>query len=123
MVRRSVPVAPGTQLGPYRILAPLGAGGMGQVWKAHDPRLNRFVAVKVLPPERVADVGRKQRFIQEAQAASALNHPNIISIYDIAVDNGCDYIVMEYVSGKTLDALIPRTGMRLVELLMISIPV
>ncbi len=96
---------------------------MGEVYKARDTRLNRFVAIKVLPAERLADEGRKQRFIQEAQAASALNHPNIVSIYDIAIDNGRDYIVMELVPGKTLDALIPRTGMRLSELLKIAIQV
>jgi hypothetical protein len=95
---------------------------MGEVYQARDTRLNRFVAIKILPPERVADAGRKQRFTREAQAASALNHPNIISIYDIAVDNGRDYIVMEYIPGRTLDTLIPRTGMRLGELLKIAIP-
>lgn len=118
-----MPLTPGTRLGPYEILAPIGAGGMGEVYKARDTRLNRFVAIKVLPAERLADEGRKLRFIQEAQAASALNHPNIISIYDIAVDNGRDYIVMEFVPGKTLDGLIQRTGMRLSELLKIAIQV
>ena len=118
-----MPISIGSRLGPYEIVAPLGAGGMGEVYKARDTRLNRFVAIKVLPPERVADEGRKQRFIQEAQAASALNHPNIVSIYDIAIADGRDYMVMEYVPGKTLDALIPRAGMRLGELLKIAIPV
>ena len=107
----------GEKLGPYEILIPLGAGGMGEVYKARDTRLNRLVAIKVLPAERVADEGRKRRFIQGAQAASALNHSNIITIHDIASDHGRDYIVMEYVPGKTLDALIPRSGMRLGELL------
>jgi serine/threonine protein kinase len=93
------------------------------VYKARDSRLNRLVAIKVLPAERVADQGRKRRFIQEAQAASALNHPNIITIHDIASDNGRDYLVMEYVAGKTLDALIPRSGMRLGELLKIAIQI
>ena len=116
-----MPLSVGTRLGPYEILGPLGAGGMGEVYKARDTRLNRFVAIKVLPAERLADEGRKQRFIQEAQAASALNHPNIISIHDIAIDSGRDYMVMEYVPGKTLDALIPRSGMRLSELLKIAI--
>lgn len=110
-------------MGPYEITAPLGAGGMGEVYKCRDTRLNRFVAVKVLPPGRVADATRKQRFIQEAKAASALNHTNIITIHDIAIDSGRDYIVMEYVPGKTLDALIPRAGMRLDELLKIAIQV
>jgi Tol biopolymer transport system component/tRNA A-37 threonylcarbamoyl transferase component Bud32 len=118
-----MPLTVGLRLGPYEILAPLGAGGMGEVYKARDTRLNRFVAIKVLPAERVADESRKQRFIQEAQAASALNHPNIITVHDIAIDNGRDYLVMEYVPGKTLDALIPRTGMRLGELLKIAIQV
>ena len=116
-------LATGTPLGPYRILTLLGAGGMGEVYKAHDTRLNRFVAIKILRPERVSDWGRKQRFIQEAKAASALNHPNIITLHDISVDNDRDYLVMEYVPGKTLDALIRRTGMRYGELLKIAIPV
>ena len=73
-----MPLTPGNRLGPYEVLAPIGAGGMGEVYKARDTRLNRFVAIKVLPAERLADEGRKQRFIQEAQAASALNDPNII---------------------------------------------
>src|SRR6186713_3283261 len=96
---------------------------MGEVYKARDSRLNRFVAVKVLPAERVSDARRKQRFMQEAQAASALNHPNIITIHDIAADGDRDYLVMEYVPGKTLDALIPRTGMRIDELLRIALQV
>jgi Tol biopolymer transport system component/tRNA A-37 threonylcarbamoyl transferase component Bud32 len=115
-------LAKGTRLGPYQILAPLGAGGMGEVYKALDTRLNRFVAIKILRPERVSDRGGKQRFIQEAKAASALNHPNIITLYDISVDNGRDYLVMEYVPGKTLDALIRRTGMPFDEILKIAIP-
>jgi serine/threonine protein kinase len=94
---------------------------MGEIYKARDTRLNRFVAIKVLPADRMTDEGRKQRFIREAQAASALNHPNIICIYDIAIDNGRDYIVMEYVAGKTLDTLVPHTGMRKRELLKIAI--
>src|SRR5215831_4837351 len=98
-----MPLAVGTRLGPYEIIAALGAGGMGEVYKARDARLNRFVAIKILPPEWMADADRNLRFIREAQAASSLNHPNIISIYDIAVDNGRDYIVMEYISGRTLD--------------------
>jgi serine/threonine protein kinase len=118
-----MPLSNGTRLGPYEIVSPLGAGGMGEVYKARDTRLSRSVAIKVLPAERLADEGRKQRFIQEAQAASALNHPNIITIHDIAIDNGRDYLVMEYVPGKTLDALIPRAGMRLSELLRTAIQV
>ncbi len=74
----------GTLLGPYEITAPLGAGGMGEVYKARDTRLERMVAVKVLPADKVADPSRKQRFIQEARAASALNHPNIVTLHDIS---------------------------------------
>ena len=115
-----MPLSIGAHLGPYEILFPLGAGGMGEVYKAWDARLNRFVAIKVLPAERVSDMQRRQRFIREAQAASALNHPNIITIHDIAIDGVCDYLVMEYVSGNTLDELIPRSGMQLKDILKIA---
>src|SRR5262245_26704326 len=108
------------RLGSYEILASIGAGSMGEVYKARDTRLNRFIAIKILPPDWVSHSERRRRFIQEAQAASALNHPNIITIHDIAVDHGLDYLVMEYVPGKTLDRLIPRTGMRLGELLKVA---
>jgi dienelactone hydrolase len=86
---------------------------MGVVYRARDTRLDRFVALKVLPLEKVWDPDRKRRFIQEAKAASALNHPSIITIYDIDQSDGIDFIAMEYVAGKTLDDLIPREGMRL----------
>src|SRR5512136_1347105 len=103
----------GQTISHYKILEKLGEGGMGVVYKAHDTHLDRFVAIKVLPPERVADPDRKRRFIQEAKAASALNHPNIITIHDIDQAEGIDFIAMEYVAGKTLDESIPRKGMRL----------
>src|SRR5437870_1777677 len=111
----------GQTLGQYQSHEKLGAGGMGEVYKARDTRLNRMVAIKLLRAERVADAVRKQRFIQEAQAASALNHPNIVVIYDINSENGLDYMVMECVAGKTLDALIPRHGMRLGDALKIAV--
>src|SRR6476646_10032676 len=107
------PLAMGTQLGPYEVENRIGAGGMGEVYKAIDARLSRTVAIKLLPPGKVADAEVRQRFAQEARAASALNHANIITIYDIGNENGLDYIVMEYVSGKTLDTLIPSSGLRL----------
>ena len=111
----------GSRLAHYEIVAHLGAGGMGEVYKARDPRLNRMVAIKVLHADRVADPTRKQRFIQEAQAASALNHPNIVVIHDISSQDGVDFMVMECVEGKTLDALIPRQGMRLGDALKVAI--
>src|SRR4029450_10963810 len=115
-------LAPGSKLGPYEVLSLIGAGGMGEVYRARDPRLNREGAIKVLPADRVSDEGRRRRFVQEAHAASALNHPHIITIHEIESANGHDFIVMEYVRGKSLDALIPRHGMRLGELLRIAIP-
>jgi serine/threonine protein kinase len=102
----------GQDLSHYRILSLLGEGGMGVVYKAHDSQLERHVALKVLPSHLVADRERKKRFVQEAKAASALNHPNIVTIHEIASDHDVDFIVMEYVAGKTLDQLIPRKGMR-----------
>ncbi len=95
----------------YQIVDKIGAGGMGEIYKARDARLNRFVAIKVLSPGVARDEERRRRFFQEAQAASALNHPNIITIYDIISDGPVECIVMEYVSGKTLADLIPPTGM------------
>jgi len=96
----------------YQFLEKLGAGGMGEIYKALDTRLNRYVAIKVLPPASSADPGRRSRFIQEAQAASALNHPNIITIYDIISDQNTDYMVMEYIAGQTLLDVIPKGGLR-----------
>src|SRR5437660_8168716 len=97
----------------YNILEKLGEGGMGVVWKARDTHLDRFVAVKVLPAEKLMDAERKRRFVQEAKAASALNHPNIVHIYDIAEAGGALYIAMEYVDGQTLDQLIHSGALRL----------
>ena len=113
----------GRTLTHYQILDPLGSGGMGEVYKARDTRLNRFVAIKVLRGDLVANASRKQRFIQEAQAASALNHPNIVTVHDIFQHEGTDCLVMEYVPGKTLDALIPRQGLRLNEALRIAVQI
>ena len=84
-------IKPGEQLGPYKIEAPIGAGGMGEVFRARDTRLQRTVAIKILPHDKVPSLERKQRFMQEARAASALNHPNIVTLHDIASDSGTDY--------------------------------
>src|SRR6266496_3948230 len=97
----------------YTIAEKIGEGGMGVVWKARDTRLDRLVALKVLPADKVTDPDRKRRFVQEAKAASALNHPNIVTIYEIGSEDGVDFIAMEYVAGKTLEQLIARRGMRL----------
>jgi serine/threonine protein kinase len=96
----------------YRIESKLGEGGMGVVYEARDTHLDRTVAIKVLPADKVADPSRKQRFVQEAKAASALNHPNIVTIYDIRSQDGTDFIVMEYIEGHTLDELIAPKGIR-----------
>jgi len=106
----------GARLGPYEILSLLGSGGMGEVYRALDPRLGREVAIKVLPSERM-DEERQRRFVQEARAASALNHPSIVTIHEIESAEGLDFIVMEYVPGKSLDRLISRQGMPLGEVL------
>jgi serine/threonine protein kinase len=103
----------GQRLLHFEIVEKLGEGGMGVVYKARDAHLDRLVAIKVLPPEKVADAKRKLRFAQEAKAASALNHPNILHIYDIAQSDGADFIAMEYVDGKTLGQLIGRKGLKL----------
>jgi len=103
------------QLGPYRIEQKIGQGGMGQVFRALDTRLQRTVAIKVLPSTHVADPDRKRRFLHEARAASRLNHPNIVTLHDIANDGGVDYLVMEYVTGKTLKELIRPEGLPISE--------
>jgi serine/threonine-protein kinase len=107
----------GKTISHHKIVEKLGEGGMGVVYKARDTHLDRYVALKVLPAEKVADPDRKRRFVQEAKAASALNHPNIIHVYDIDQAEGTDFISMEYVDGRTLDKLIPPKGMPLDEAL------
>src|SRR6267378_215763 len=99
-------LSPGTKLGSYEIVAPLGAGGMGEVYRARDVRLRRNVAIKVLPDEFSADSDRLHRFEREARSASALNHPNIVTIYELGQDGSTHYIAMELVEGKTLRELL-----------------
>jgi predicted ATPase len=98
-------LSPGTKLGPYEIVAPIGAGGMGEVYRAQDTRLDRSVAIKILSPAFSADNDRLRRFEQEARSASALNHPNIITIYELGRDGSTHYIAMELVEGKTVREL------------------
>src|SRR5580704_9248472 len=93
-----MPLSAGTRLGPYEILAPIGAGGMGEVYRARDTRLNRDVALKVLPDDLAREPARRQRFEQEARAVAALNHPNIVAVYDV----GENYFISELVDGETL---------------------
>src|SRR6185312_3979527 len=113
----------GRVLAQYRICEKLGEGGMGVVWKARDTHLDRFVALKTLPADRMADPERKRRSVQEAKAASALNHANIVHIYDVAEADGIQFISMEYVPGKMLEQLIGHKGLRLNEALKYAIQI
>jgi len=97
-----MPLVSGTKLGPYEIEAPLGVGGMGEVYRARDKRLDRTVAIKILPSQLSSDPVRKQRFEREAKTISSLNHPHICILHDIGSQNGLDYLVMECVEGQTL---------------------
>ena len=99
---------PGARLGQFEILEPLGAGGMGEVYRARDSRLGRIVAIKVLRPEVAADPDRLERFEREARSASALNHPNIVTIHDVGVAEGTSYIAIECVDGSPLRDLVAR---------------
>ncbi len=103
-----MPLAPGTRLGPYEIVAPLGAGGMGEVYRAIDTRLDRTVAVKVLPEHLASNAEFRQRLEREAKAVAALNHPHICALYDIGRQDGVDFLVMEYLEGETLAARLAR---------------
>ena len=107
----------------YRIVEPIGAGGMGAVYKAYDNKLQRVVAIKLLPSEYVSQQDRRRRFFQEARAASALNHPHILTIYEVGEDDGKPYIAMEYVEGETLRQKIKNNGLQLKETLDIAIQI
>jgi serine/threonine protein kinase/formylglycine-generating enzyme required for sulfatase activity/pimeloyl-ACP methyl ester carboxylesterase len=104
-------LVPGTKLGPYEIQHPLGAGGMGEVYRARDLRLARSVAIKVLPADRSSNPSLHARFEQEAKSISALQHPNICVVHDVGCQDGVEFMVMEYVAGQTLDKLIPPGGL------------
>src|SRR5215471_7391301 len=99
-------MAAGVRLGPYEIVGPLGAGGMGEVYRARDSRLNREVAIKVLPADVAADPDRLARFEREAQAVSALNHPNIVTLHEVGTGAPGPYLVLERVEGQSLRSLI-----------------
>jgi Tol biopolymer transport system component len=115
-----VSLSPGNRLGPYEILAPLGAGGMGEVYRARDTRLGRDVAIKVLPAQVASDVSRLKRFEKEARAASGLNHPNIVTIYDIGASDSQSWIAMELVEGRTLRELLVGDALPVKRLLPIG---
>jgi len=114
-----MPLPAGSLLGPYEILTLIGAGGMGEVYQARDTRLGRLVALKVVSSDRLTDARGRYRFAQEARAVSALNHPNIVQLYDFSQDSatGTDFLVLEYVRGKTLREIIPDYGLPLSEVL------
>ncbi len=118
-----MPLAPGTHLGPYEILAPLGAGGMGEVYRARDTRLERTVAVKILPAQFASDPVRKQRFEREAKTISNLNHPNICVLHDVGHQDGVDYLVMECVEGETLTKRLEKGPLLLEQVLEFGVQI
>jgi eukaryotic-like serine/threonine-protein kinase len=113
----------GTRLGPYEITAPLGAGGMGEVYKAHDTRLDRTVAIKVLPSALVGDARARQRFAREARAIAALSHPHICPLYDIGHQDGADYLVMEFLEGESLADRLARSRLPLEQVMRCAIEI
>jgi serine/threonine protein kinase/tetratricopeptide (TPR) repeat protein len=117
-----MPLAPGTRLGPYEIAAPLGAGGMGEVYRARDGRLGRDVAVKVLPEAVASHPDRLARFEREARSVAALNHPNVVTLYAIEEAGGVRFLAMELVEGQTLDRLLAPGGLPLTRVLDLAVP-
>ena len=107
----------GTRLGPYEIVAPIGAGGMGEVWRARDTRLDRAVAIKVLPHALAENEQFRTRFEREAKAISQLNHPNICTLHDVGHENGVSYLVMELLEGESLAEGLVRGPMALADVL------
>src|ERR1017187_5135838 len=100
--REPMTILPGTRLGPYEILAPIGAGGMGEVYRARDTRLDRIVAIKVLPSHLADKPELRERFEREARTIASLNHPHICTLFDIGHQDGTNFLVMEYLEGETL---------------------
>src|SRR6516162_2687969 len=123
MTRKSMGLAPGHKLGPYEIVAPLGAGGMGEVYRARDTRLERTVAVKILPEHLSHSAEAKQRFEREARAVSSLNHPNICTLYDVGHQDGVDYLVMEFLEGQTLAERLAKGPLPLEQMLKYGIEI
>src|SRR5216684_6964837 len=113
----------GTKLGPYEIQAPLGVGGMGEVYRARDTRLERTVAIKVLPEHLSSNPDSKQRFEREARAISSLNHPHICALYDIGAQDGVDFLVMEYLDGQTLADRLQKGALPIEQVLKIGMEI
>ena len=101
---------PGDLIGPYRLVSQLGKGAMGEVWRARDERLDRYVALKVLPAELSGDLERRTRMLREARAAAAIRHPNVVTLFDIVKHQGDDILVMEIVDGRTLSDALRKDG-------------
>src|SRR5437870_2204769 len=118
-----MPLTPGSKLGPYEIIAPVGAGGMGEVYHALDTRLDRAVAIKIVSGDVIANPELRQRFEREARALSSLSHPHICGLYDIGQENGSDYLVMEYLEGETLSKRLERGALAIRELLKIGVEI
>src|SRR5262245_24950266 len=106
-------LAAGARLGPYELLAPLGAGGLGEVYRARDPRLAREVAIKVLPASVTKDPDRLKRFEHEARSAGSLNHPGLLTVFDVGTEDSSPYIVSELLEGATLRMLLGEQGLPL----------
>jgi TolB-like protein/Tfp pilus assembly protein PilF len=118
-----MPLTPGSRLGAYDILSPLGKGGMGEVWRARDPRLGREVAIKVLPADVAAHPDRLARFEREARAVAALNHPNLVTLHSIEEADGVRFLTMEVVEGETLDRVVVHGGLATGRVLDLAIPI
>src|SRR5947208_5930455 len=116
-------LVPGTRLGPYEILSAIGAGGMGEVYRARDTRLEREVAIKILPATLAADPQFRERFDREARAISQLTHPHICTLYDIGEQQGTAYLVMEYLEGETLEHRLKKGALPLDQALQYAIQI
>lgn len=116
-----MPVAAGTRFGPYEILSAAGAGGMGEVYRAKDTRLDRIVALKVLPSALASDPEKRQRFEREARSISTLSHPHICTLHDIGQQDGVDYLVLEYLEGETLEKKLEKGSLPVQDVLKYAI--
>src|ERR1700694_3176446 len=118
-----MPILPGRRLGPYEILSPLGAGGMGEFYRARDTRLDRIVAIKVLPTHLVDRSELRERFEREARTIASLNHPHICTLFDIGRQDEIDYLVMEYLEGETLAQRLLKGSLPLEQVLQYAIEI